>query len=125
MNKVKKEELDIQERVLILAEKVKLLFAFCGDLIPDKDLLRDVAKNSQEKVSTGMAMAPIIGAFGGNWEAVEFDTKLKARRADALFNLINVLDETEKERGEFETSQKEKAKGQADLARILGSAGLI
>lgn len=41
-------------------------------------------------------------------------------RADALVNLIQVLEETEKERMVFADKQKARAQGRADISKMLG-----
>lgn len=109
-----------RERIEVLAQRVQLLFGFCVELIPDKDLLDRVAKYSDSRVGHVQAMAPIIGAFGMDWEVAEFETRLKARRARALYDLINTLEITEKERLEFHEKQGARAKGRAELSRVLG-----
>lgn len=109
-----------QEKVEQVAEQVKLLFSFCFQLVPDLDILKKVSKLSGERVSTAMAMAPILGAQGMDYEEVEFETRLKAKRADALVNLIQVLEETEKERMVFADKQKARAQGRADISKMLG-----
>lgn len=117
---IEERDIDYQAKVQIVAEQVKLLFGFCFQLVPDLDILKKVAKLSDDRVSTAMAMAPIFGAVGGDWEVAEFETKLKAKRADALLNLIEVLEQTEKDRIEFAEKQKGKSEGRAQMARIFG-----
>lgn len=116
----KETDLEKRGRVIVLAERVKLLFGFCAELIPDKDLLKETASVAEDRIGTAMAMAPIIGAYGMDSEVAEFNARLHSRRAKALFELINVLDETEKERLEFKEKQKNKAQGRADIARMFG-----
>ena len=79
---------DKKERVMILAEKIKLLFGFCADLIPDKDLIYEADGALQGKESRALAMAPILGAFGVDYEEVEFEARFKKERASALYHLI-------------------------------------
>lgn len=117
---IKEDSIEYKEKIEQIAEQVKLLFSFCFQLVPDLDILKKVSKLSDERVSTSMAMAPIFGAHGMDWEVAEFETKLKAKRAEALMNLVQVLADTEKERLEFASKQGAKAKGRADLAKILG-----
>lgn len=111
---------DKKEKAIILAEKVKLLFGFCADLIPDKDMLKDVMKFSNENVGRTMAMAPIIGAYGMDYEAAEFEARLRAERSEALFKLIDTLERTENERVEFDKKQKNRKEGREQLAKALG-----
>lgn len=108
------------EKSLMVAEQIKTLFMFCGQLIPDLDILKRLVNRSDENVSRVMAMAPIIEAFGESFEVKEFEAKLHSKRSIALYNLIKVLDETEKERAEFKKLQTEKQKGREQLRSILG-----
>jgi hypothetical protein len=61
-----KKQDDKKEQAIILAEKVRLLFGFYADLIPDKDLVNEVTGSLREKQSNALTMAPILGAFGMN-----------------------------------------------------------
>lgn len=108
------------EKSLLVAEQIKQLFMFCGQLIPDLEVLKRLVDRSDETVSRVMAMAPIIEAFGENWEVKEFEAKLRNRRSLALYNLIKTLDDTEKERIEFFKKQGEIQKGRDQLKNILG-----
>jgi hypothetical protein len=110
-----------QERAVILAERVKLLFSFCADLIPDKDLLKKVLKQAQDRQSFALSAAPILGAFGMDYEEHEIEARIRKERADALLNLITTLEKTEKDRAEFKEKQAEKQKGAEQLRRILGA----
>lgn len=110
------EEIEIH----ILAERIKLLFGFCAELIPSLPLLKKVAVKTNGRVSTSMAIAPIMGAMGMDWEEKQFYVELEARRADALYNLVLVLDETEKDRVKFLEAQAKKREGQEVIKRILG-----
>lgn len=119
--KTKKEEMEYREKVEMVASQVQLLFQFCGSLIEYRDMLKDVMNLADDRASTTMAMAPIIGATGGDWEVMQFEANLKARRSEALYNLIRVLGDTEDERIEFMEKQKGKAEGMAQLRRALGA----
>lgn len=113
-----------RERVMIVAERVKLLFSFCAEFIQDKDLLKEVLEKADMNVGRVMAMAPIIGAMGGNFEAAEFESRLRRQRAEALFHLIDTIDLTEQRRVEFNMKQENGRKGRAELSKILGGLGL-
>ncbi len=119
--KAKLNKDDKKERALILAERVKLLFGFCADLIPDKELLEEVMNLSGKRTSDVLSMAPILGAFGQDYKEVHFEAEVKARRAKALYDLINTLDETEKEREEFRKKQESKQAGLETIKKILGA----
>lgn len=115
-----KKDLEYREKVEICAHQVQLLFTFCASLVEYRDMLKDVMELADDRASTTMAMAPIIEASGGNWEVAQFEANLKARRSNALYNLIKVLGETEDERIEFSKKQKEKDVGRQQLMRALG-----
>lgn len=113
-------ETDETERIALLAEQVKLLFAFCYMMVPDIDLLERVAKQSAERESFAYSAAPLISAFGMDYEDAAFDAELHRKRADALLTLVKVLRDTETDRAKFEGSKKKKAEGAAQLRNILG-----
>ena len=115
-----KKDIEEKERIMILAEKIKLLFGFCVDLIPDKDLLKRTLELSEDRHSRGLGMAVIFEAFGQDWEAIENETKIKKERAEALYNLIECLDKTEKTRLEFSEKQKDKPTCLSQLKQALG-----
>lgn len=115
-----KEEQTKEERVLLLAERLKLLFMFCGDLVPDKDLIEEAASNLGEMQSNSQTLAPILTNVGLDWQEAEFDAKLKGKRARALFHLIDTLDKTEKERQEFNEQRQKKKIVREELAKIVG-----
>src|SRR3990167_2667476 len=118
-----KEEIKKQERrieVEMVAERVKLLWGFLADLIPHLPMLKDVAKGTSERSSMALTMAPILGAFGQDYEAVHAQKEIERKRAEALYNLIKTLDDTEKERAEFVKKQEAKKEGLAQLHRALG-----
>lgn len=108
------------QKSLILAEKIKLLFGFCADLIPDKDLLKEVYEVAGKRTDSALTMAPILGAFGQDYTEVHFEAELHQRRAKALYDLVNVLDQTEKDRAEFLAKQKAKDEGRRNLLKTLG-----
>ena len=83
-------------------------------------MLEEVMRGAEARVSDTMAAAPLIMAMGKDWEAVQFQRELEAKRAHALFNLISTLKETEDSRVEFLKEQQAKAEGAAQLSRLLG-----
>jgi hypothetical protein len=119
-NSEKEVSSEERERIQILADRVKLLFGFCTELIPDIDLLERTAKGAGGKEDMAMSAAPILGAVGLDYEEVNMEWGLRRKRAEALANLLRVLDETEKERAEFESKKIGKAHHRAEVARIFG-----
>lgn len=109
-----------QEKILEIAEKVKLLFAFCADLIQDKEILKDTYDLASDKQHRVLSMAPIFGAFGENYEEADNEARIKKERAKALYALIDTLDRTEKERSAYADKKKVKQEGLAQLYRALG-----
>lgn len=119
--KIKKnKETEQQIEIEMLAERVKLLWRFLAELIPHKEKLKDVAEKTQERSSMDLTMIPILGAFGQDYEEVYLLTEIERKRAKALFNLVDVLDETEKDRKEFAEKQIKKQKGLAQIRKALG-----
>jgi hypothetical protein len=84
-------------RCLAVAEQVKLLFGFCAQLIPDKEIILKTMDLAIEKQNDTMAMAPIIGAFGRDYREAEVKSRTTAERAKALYDLIDCLERTELE----------------------------
>src|SRR3990167_11085817 len=117
---MKKANTEKRIEIEMIAERIKLLFAFCAELIPHKEMLEKVSYGASERSSLALGMAPIFGAIGQDWEAVHFQKKLEEKRARALYELINVLDETEKERIEFSAKQERRKAGALQIANILG-----
>ena len=119
---MKKETIKIEKQIEIemLAERIKLLWGFLGELIPYKEKLKDVVEKTEERSSMVLTIAPILGAFGQDYEEVYSQKEIERKRAKALFNLINVLDETEKERKEFAEKKIKKNEGLAQIHKALG-----
>lgn len=120
MKKENTKEIERKEKALILAERVKLLFGFCADLIPDKEMLKEVLDKAGNTESMTMTLAPILGAFGQDYEVAHTEAKIRTERAKALYDLVDTLDRTEKERAEFSQKQIRKQEGLAQLHRALG-----
>lgn len=109
-----------KERVVILAEKIKLLFGFIADLIKDKDLLKETLGVCEDRQNFAVSAAPILGAFGMDYEEQEFESGMRKERVEALLNLVEVLEKTEKDQLEFQEKQAAKIKGREQLKKILG-----
>ncbi len=54
----------------MIAERVKLLWLFLAELIPHKQILKDVVEKTSERSSMALSIAPILGAFGQDYEEV-------------------------------------------------------
>lgn len=122
---MKKKEIkqNIEEETILeeLAEKIKLLYFFLADLIPHKEKLKEMVEKTEELSSMTLSMAPIIGASVQNYEEIYLQREIERKRALALLNLIEVLDETEKEIEKFERKQAIKRRGLAKIRKLLGS----
>ncbi len=110
-----------KEKIIEVAERVKLLFQFCAELIPDKELLKKTLEVCEDTQQMAGSTAVIIGACGGDYQALENQARLRKERAAALYNLIEVLEKTEKEQIEFAKKAKTK---QANLRQLQGILGL-
>ncbi|GIW70342.1 MAG: hypothetical protein KatS3mg101_1089 [Patescibacteria group bacterium] len=119
---MKKEEKKLEKKIEIevLAERIKLLWVFLAELIPYKETLKDVAEKTSERSSMALSMAPILGAFGQDYEEVHLQKEIERKRAKALYELINVLDETEKERKDFAEKKVKMSEGLAQIHKALG-----
>jgi hypothetical protein len=115
-----KEEKNEREKIIEIAEKVKLLFGFCADLIKDKEQIKKTMELAYSRVENSLAVAPILGSFGEDYRDTEFEARLHAKRAEALFNLIDCLEKTENERLEYKDKQNARSAGLAQLHRMLG-----
>lgn len=118
-----KKENQKQERRIeaeMVAERVKLLWGFLADLIPHLPMLKDVSDGASERSSMALTMAPILEAFGQDYKVVHFQKEVERKRAKALYELIKILDDTEKERAEFANKQQAKKEGLAQLHKALG-----
>ena len=116
----KEQEQERRIEAEMVAEKIKLLWGFLADLIPHLPTLKDIAEETSERSSMALTMAPILGAFGQDYEAVHAQKEIERKRAKALYELIKTLDDTEKERAEFAKKQEVKKEGLAQLHRALG-----
>ena len=105
-----------QERIELLAGKITILFGFCTELISDVDLLKEAFTETAKKADFTISAAPILGAYGMNYEEKNIEWKIKADRAEALINLIEVLDRTEKERA----AMRIKKVRMEEITKLLG-----
>ncbi len=102
------EEIQVQ----VLAGKIEYLFEFCADLIPFLPLLEKTADGAEEKENLSLSAAPILEAVGINFEEKKAEWELRKKRAQALVNLVKVLQETEVKRllDKQKSAEKELAK---------------
>ena len=110
-----------QEKILILSERVKLLFSFCSDLIDDKEIIKKAYSEASDKHSNTLAAAPILTALNMDYEEIELEHRIRAERADALYNLLDVLDRTEKERSSFKESNERKSVEREKIRKVIGA----
>jgi len=116
----KEKQLEAKIEIEMLAERVKLLWGFLAELIPHKEKLKEVAEKTSERSSMALAMAPILGAFGQDYEEVHLQKEIERKRAKALYELVSTLDETEKERAEFAEKKVKRSEGLKEIHRALG-----
>lgn len=121
-NKEENQEPSLEEKVRIemLAERIKLLFQFCTELIPDIDLVRKTAKSASERESTAMTAAPILGAAGIDYEEKQMQWSIRARRAEAIANLLEVLRDTQKDMDEQKAKAGHSAAMRVQINKIFG-----
>jgi len=103
-----------KERIEIIAERINILFGFCGDLIKNKVLVEGVLKLSSSREEFALSAAPILGAFGLDYNAESFEPSPQAKLA-ALLNLLEVLETTENERAEYREKETSRVKGRAKI----------
>jgi len=107
-------------RCLAVAEQVKLLFGFCAQLIPDKEIIKKTFDMAAERQQNALALAPVIGAFGRDYREAEVKARTTAERAEALYNLIDCLERTENEMQEYKASAASNNEQATELFRSLG-----
>jgi hypothetical protein len=83
---MKQTKLQTKTDAELVAERVKLLFAFCGELIPYKEMLKDTLQLANRRSGFAMDAAPILEAYGRDWEADHFEAELRA--STALLELV-------------------------------------
>ena len=89
---------------LELAEKIKLLWDFIWTLKPYRDNLERVAKDAEERASLAVSAA-VLNPFG--YEVAEKKHKRVAKRARLLVQMLDCLEETDKEVLEAEKNKKQ------------------
>lgn len=114
------KDVEKRARIEVLAERLKLFLGFAAHFIDDIDLLKEVAEKGSDRASTVMAAAPIIEAFGMDWEEKHFEAELQSKRAAALYNLVKVIKETEDDRIKHQADKVKSAAGRDQLRRALG-----
>lgn len=119
MGVMNEDEAAEQERILVLAERVKLLFMFCSDMIGDLDLLERVLNESFKRNSMATSGAVILGALGVDSEEAEMDAQLHIKRTEALIALITTLRDTETDRMKFKATKAEREANAAKLRQFL------
>lgn len=112
--------LDEKVRIDMLAERIKLLFGFCVELIPDIDLLERTANNAGQRESMAMSAAPLLGAAGIDYEEKNAEWALRRKRAEALANLLKVLRDTENDRISMQEKSASMQVHRNEIARLFG-----
>ncbi len=114
------QTIEEKERVINLAQRLQLLFGFCTELIPDIDLLEKAYDGASERASFAMSAAPILGAMGQDYDKVNFEWELKAKRAKAMINLLKTLRDTENERISRNTQDAQNEESMSAIKHFLG-----
>jgi len=86
-----------------LAEKIKLLWRFIWSLKPYRDNLEKIAEDAEERASF-VVSAAVLNPTG--WEVAEKKHKRVARRARLLVEMMDCLEETDKEVLKAESKKK-------------------
>lgn len=104
-----------EEKVLELATQLNLLIVFAATLVEDLPTLKKVAGQSSDISSHVMALAPVLGALGADYEEKHMEAEVRRKRANALVSFIQTLKDTEEERSKFKESQVKKREALAQL----------
>lgn len=110
----------IDEKVQEVARKVEILFQFAADLIKDKEMLKKVMELSAEKESNVLTLAPILGAYGENYEDAQIAARIKRERSKALYDLIDTLSRTAREQAEYDMKKKGRQEALDQIHRAIG-----
>ncbi len=78
----------------ILAERIKLLWGFIYSLKKHRDLLKRLADDANKRASFAVSAA-VLNPWG--YEVAEKKHKRVARRAELLVEMLDTLEETDKE----------------------------
>lgn len=114
------DQQEYKTRCLEAATKVQLLLEFAGSLIGDLDIIKETMELAEDRSSTADSTAILIDACGGNYRDIKFNADLKKRRAQALYNLINCIAETEAERKINEQNNQDRANSMQQLKELFG-----
>ena len=95
------------DKKIVLSEKIKLLWQFIWSLKPYRDNLETIAEDAEERASFAVSAAA-LNPLG--YEVAEKKHKRVAKRAKLLVQMLDCLEETDKEvlEAEKEKQQMEK-----------------
>lgn len=110
-----------RDKVEEAAAMVTNLLQFSALLIPYLELLEQNDSATAELSGHTAALAPVIGAVGGDWETAQLEADIRTKRSRAIVNLVRVLKETEADRVKHAEKMKSKQAGIEQLRR----AGVI
>lgn len=113
------DSIDESVRIQILADRIKMLFGFYVELIPDIDILEKMAQETHSKKGDALSMAPILSAVGIDYEEAELKWSIRNKRSEAILNLVKVLRDTDKEEKKFTTDKKNNAGAMEALRKHL------
>jgi hypothetical protein len=101
---MKTEKPDIYE----IASLVDVAFHFVSMLIPYLEILEKTNNNAKNKEELSLSAAPLLGAFGVDFDKKEREWRIIRKRGEALVNLVKTLKETELERQQNSTFVNER-----------------
>lgn len=84
-----------------ISDKIKPILEQVSKLIFDISYLKEFEEHLQEKIDMNMSAAPIVMAYGGDYELNIKQLEFYLKRVQALINLIEILIETEISRKEW------------------------
>lgn len=116
----KEKELEDQVRVCALAKNIELLLVFCSQLIPDIDLIERAMIGAERKQNDALSAAPLLEAAGMNYETVHLEWEIRRKRAQAIFNLVSVIKETENDRVDHMEKQKNMEQASQFIKKAFG-----
>lgn len=105
-NNIPDSELPL-EKQYELAEQIKLLWGFIYTLKEHRDLFERIAKDAERKAHLAESAA-VLNPFG--YKTSVFKHTRVARRARLLVELLDTLEETDKEVAEAEQEEKSREK---------------
>lgn len=115
MKKNNKKFEKLKERMTIeeVAQKVEMLFQFIATLVPHKDLIKKIWKDSEGRASTAVSAAVLIST---NYQQLEAQHKMYARRAELIYQMIDELENGNKEVKKIKNNEDQRFK----IAKHLG-----